>query len=60
MDSCMTGKGQIVIPLKIRRMFGIMEGTRAQVDVDEQGCRIILTPVTRDCMQKLRRQAFAE
>ena len=50
----MTVKGQIVIPSKIRRKFGIKEGTRVQVDVDEQGHRIILTPVTRDYIQNLR------
>ena len=54
MDSYMTVKGQIVIPSKIRRRFGITEGTRMQVDVDEQAHRIILTPITRDYIQKLR------
>ena len=54
MESYMTVKGQIVIPSKIRRKFGIKEGTRVQVDIDEQGHRIILTPVTRDYIQKLR------
>ena len=54
MDSYMTVKRQIVIPAKIRRQFGIKEGTRVQVEVDEQGHRIILTPVTRDYIQNLR------
>ena len=54
MDTYMTVKGQIVIPSKIRRKFGIKEGTRVQVDVDEQAHRIILTPVTRDYIQNLR------
>lgn len=54
MDTYMTVKGQIVIPSKIRRKFGIKEGTRVQVDVDEAGHRIILTPVTRDYVQNLR------
>jgi AbrB family looped-hinge helix DNA binding protein len=54
MDTYMTVKGQIVIPSKIRRKFGITEGTRVQVDVDEEGHRIILTPVTRDYVQNLR------
>ncbi|OFZ99051.1 MAG: hypothetical protein A2Z64_14675 [Betaproteobacteria bacterium RIFCSPLOWO2_02_67_12] len=54
MDSYMTVKGQIVIPAKIRRKFGIKEGTRVQVDVDEQAHRIILTPVTPDYIQSLR------
>jgi len=54
MDSYMTVKGQIVIPSKIRRKFGIKEGTRVQVDVDELAHRIILTPVTPDYIQSLR------
>jgi len=54
MDSYMTVKGQIVIPSKIRRQFGIKEGTRVQVEVDEQAHRIILTPVTADYIQNLR------
>ena len=54
MESYMTVKGQIVIPSKIRRRFAIKEGTRMQVDVDEQTHRIILTPITRDYIQNLR------
>jgi AbrB family looped-hinge helix DNA binding protein len=54
MESYMSIKGQIVIPSKIRRKFGIKEGTRVQVEVDEQAHRIILTPVTRDYIQNLR------
>jgi AbrB family looped-hinge helix DNA binding protein len=54
MDTYMTVKGQIVIPSKIRRRFGIKEGTRLQVDVDEAAHRIILTPVTREYIQRLR------
>ena len=54
MDSYMTVKGQIVIPSKIRRLFGIKEGTRIQVDADRQAHRIILTPVTSDYIQNLR------
>jgi AbrB family looped-hinge helix DNA binding protein len=54
MDTYMTVKGQIVIPSKIRRKFGIKEGTRLQVDVDEEAHRIILTPVTREYVHGLR------
>ena len=50
----MTVKGQIVIPSKIRQKFGIKEGTRMQVDVDEEAHRIILTPVTREYIHSLR------
>jgi len=54
MNTYMTVKGQIVIPAKIRRKFGIVEGTRVQVDIDEQAHRIILTPITGEYIQKLR------
>jgi AbrB family looped-hinge helix DNA binding protein len=54
MDSYMTAKGQIVIPAKIRRKFGMTEGTRVKVEVDEQAHRIILTPITSDYIQNLR------
>ena len=50
----MTVKGQIVIPSKVRRLLGMKEGTRIQVDVDEQTHRIILTPITREYIQSLR------
>lgn len=54
MDTYMTVKGQIVIPSKIRRRLGIKQGTRLQVEVDEAAHRIILTPVTRDYIQRVR------
>ncbi len=54
MDTYMTVKGQIVIPSKIRRKLGMKEGTRIQVDVDEQTHKIILTPITRDYIESLR------
>lgn len=54
MEAYMTVKGQIVIPSKIRRRFGIREGTRMQVDVDEHALQIVLTPVTREYIHKLR------
>jgi AbrB family looped-hinge helix DNA binding protein len=54
MDSYMTVKGQIVIPYKIRRKLGIKDGTRVQVDIDEQAHRIILTPITGEYIQNLR------
>lgn len=54
MECYVTIKGQVIIPSKIRRMIGIKEGTRVQMDVDEQAHRIILTPVTRDYVLSLR------
>ena len=49
-----TIKGQIVIPSSVRRMFGIKEGTRIQIDTDEKTHHIILTPITRDYIFSLR------
>ncbi len=54
MDATVSVKGQLVIPSKIRRKFGIVAGTRVRVDVDEAAHRIILTPVTRNYIQNLR------
>lgn len=54
METYMTVKGQIVIPSKVRRRFGMKEGTRVQVDVDEGAHRIILTPITREYIEGLR------
>jgi AbrB family looped-hinge helix DNA binding protein len=53
MESYMTFKGRIVIPVRIRRKFGMKEGTRVRVEMDESAHRIILTPITRDYIQNL-------
>ena len=54
METYATAKGQIVIPSKVRRRFGIKEGTRIQVEIDEKANRIILTPITREYIHSLR------
>ena len=54
METTITVKGQIVIPAGVRRKFGLKEGTRIQVDVDEKEHRIILTPITREYVERLR------
>lgn len=54
MNTYMTVKGQIVIPSKVRRRLGLKQGTRVQVDLDEQAHKIILTPITREYIQSLR------
>jgi len=54
METYATVKGQIVIPSSVRRKFGIKEGTRIQIEVDEQNQRIILTPITREYIHSLR------
>ena len=54
MDTYMTVKGQVVIPSKVRRLLGVTDGTRIQVEVEESAQRIILTPITRAYVQGLR------
>jgi AbrB family looped-hinge helix DNA binding protein len=47
MDSAyVTSKGQLVVPSRIRRRFGIKPGTR--INFVEEGGRIIFQPVTRE------------
>ena len=41
-----TSKGQLVVPSRIRRRFGIRPGTR--INFVEEGDRIIFQPVTRE------------
>lgn len=49
-----TTKGQIVIPSLIRRKLGIKEGTRIQIELDEDSRQIILKPITREYIHSLR------
>jgi len=54
METYSTIKGQIVIPSSVRRKFGIKEGTRIQIELDEKNQRIILKPITREYVHSLR------
>lgn len=54
METTATSKGQIVIPSSIRRKFGIKEGTRIEIEVDESAKEIILKPITREYVHSLR------
>lgn len=54
METTATSKGQIVIPSSVRRKFGIKEGTRIQIEVDEKANQIILKPITREYVHSLR------
>jgi AbrB family looped-hinge helix DNA binding protein len=47
-----TTKGQLVIPARLRRRFGIKKGTR--VTFLEDAGRIIVQPVTREFIRGLR------
>jgi AbrB family looped-hinge helix DNA binding protein len=53
-ETTATSKGQIVIPSSIRRKFGIKEGTRIEIEVDEGAKEIILKPITREYVHSLR------
>jgi len=50
--STVTGKGQIVIPSRIRRQYDIKKGTK--VCFIEDGENIILQPITKDFYKKVR------
>lgn len=50
--SCLTTKGQVVIPLRLRKLYHIEDGTRAIVTATDEG--ILLKPVTRHAINRLR------
>lgn len=50
--SVVTTKGQLVIPARLRRRFGIKKGTT--VSFLEDDGRIIVQPVTREFIRSLR------
>ena len=50
--STVTSKGQLVIPSKLRRKFGIRKGTRVAFVEDDQ--RLILQPITMEYIDSLR------
>ena len=54
METYATVKGQIVIPSKVRRKLGIRQGTRIEIEVDETNHTIILKPITREFVHRLR------
>ena len=47
-----TTKGQVVIPLRLRKQFHIEEGTKAIVEATDDG--ILLKPVTAVTIRRLR------
>ena len=54
METIATSKGQIVIPSSIRRKFGIKEGTRIQITVNDKTHEIILKPITSEYIHSIR------
>ena len=51
-----TTDGQITIPALLRRKLGIIAGTWIEIAVDEEELQVILTPVTRQYVQYVRRR----
>jgi antitoxin PrlF len=47
-----TTKGQVVIPLRLRKQFHIEDGTKAIVEATEDG--ILLKPITSVTIRRLR------
>jgi AbrB family looped-hinge helix DNA binding protein len=47
-----TTKGQVVIPLRLRKLYHIEEGTKAVIEATPEG--ILLKPVTRHSINRLR------
>ena len=47
-----TTKGQVVIPLRLRKLYHIEDGTRAIVTATDEG--ILLKPVTKHAINRLR------
>jgi AbrB family looped-hinge helix DNA binding protein len=39
-----TQKGQVTIPLEVRRALGIHPGTEVQFRIEEQGVRLVVDP----------------
>lgn len=54
METTVATKGRIVIPAKIRYRFGIKDKTRIRIQVDKANQRIVLTPLTRAYVNRLR------
>lgn len=52
MEIYTTTKGQIVIPIKLRRKYGIKPGTK--IEIFDDGDRIILRPVTQQAIHSVR------
>ena len=54
METTATAKGQIVIPASFRKKLGIKEGTRIQIELNEDAGEIVLKPITREFVHSVR------
>ena len=52
METYATVKGQVVIPVSMRRKCGIKAGTK--IHIYEENGRIVLQPITREYIRKVR------
>ena len=52
METYVTAKGQIVIPVELRRKYGIKSGTR--IVITDNGDSITLKPITEQYIRSLR------
>ena len=52
METYVTAKGQIVIPVELRRKYGIKSGTR--IVITDNGDSITLKPITEQYISSLR------
>ena len=52
MKTHVSAKGQIVIPVALRRKYGIRNGTR--IIISDNGKEIVLKPVTDEYLRKLQ------
>jgi AbrB family looped-hinge helix DNA binding protein len=52
METVVSSKGQVVIPSVLRRKYEIRKGTK--MEVTDQGGRIVLEPVNRGTIRRLR------
>ncbi|MCC6299261.1 MAG: AbrB/MazE/SpoVT family DNA-binding domain-containing protein [Anaerolineales bacterium] len=52
MDAYITVKGQIVIPVELRRKYGITPNTR--IAIVDNGHEIVLRPITKEYLKKLQ------
>jgi len=49
----LTSNGRLTIPSEIRKKFGIKEGTRLQIEINEEENLITLKPITRGYVYRL-------
>jgi AbrB family looped-hinge helix DNA binding protein len=52
METRILAKGQIIIPIALRRKYGIKNGTR--IIVMDNGASIVLKPITEHYLKKLQ------